>query len=146
MKGKVRELKTMKSRGPESAECRNYRGFRSGREIHVDSGYARNRGCRKCQEVLCVPDDVGEHTLEPTKHPPDGAATHSNPNPCKFRFDVIFLDSTLTEDLARQLKQWTTLSQSGRWTTQSQSGRWTTQSLSERRRVNSTAKEDKSVD
>ena len=44
------------------------------------------------QEVLGTPDNAGERTLDPTKHPPGQAVAISNPNPCKFHFDVIFLD------------------------------------------------------
>jgi hypothetical protein len=38
-------------------------------------------GVRISQEVFGVPSNVGERTLEPTKHPPGHAATHSNDDP-----------------------------------------------------------------
>ena len=39
-----------------------------------------------------------ERTLDPTKHPPDGATTHSNLDPCNFRFGKIPCISERSED------------------------------------------------
>ena len=49
--------------------------------------------------ALKLPGNVGRRTLDPTKHPPDGAATHSMTNPCKFRFGLIFCIPGRSKDL-----------------------------------------------
>jgi hypothetical protein len=46
------------------------------------------------QKALRISDNVGKRTLAPTKHPPNSAVTHSNPNPCKFHVNAIFFDPT----------------------------------------------------
>ena len=64
------------------------------------------------QEVLGTPDNAGERTMDPTKHPPGQAVAISNLNPCKFHFKAIIFDPTRFDDLARPLRanQWTTQS------------------------------------
>ena len=73
----------------------NFEVFKMGAHvvlIQVVNEITAASGIKMCQITFREPYAISEHTLDPMKHPPGHAATHSNPDPHNFRFEKYSYD------------------------------------------------------